>query len=109
MEKVNPDVKAESGWELRSDDVSHDYFFGTHESSILNEFGWNIPSESSGGFPDFHQIETDLSPSRIDDISIEPMVLVKLKVDDKDLPSPTTGSSEDQPENSTASGAADTA
>ncbi|KAL8518551.1 hypothetical protein ACS0TY_009784 [Phlomoides rotata] len=115
-QKINPD------WKLRrhisdDDDVNHDYFFGTDykESSILSEYGWNIPAESNGGFQDFHQIQPDLAPNRpmdlsaTDDFSRSSIEPTEFKVEDTALPSPaipsiSSGSSEDPPENSTASG-----
>ncbi|KAI3467264.1 hypothetical protein Pfo_023927 [Paulownia fortunei] len=128
-EKADPEFTAESSWELvrhGSDDVNHGYFFGSDykESSILSEFGWNIPAESSGvcgcdgGFVDLDRIEPDLAGSRADDCvsadssaprsdyisrsSIEPMV-VEASASPSN-PSISSSSSEDPPEKSTASG-----
>lgn len=130
-EKSDPDFTAGSSWELRhhsSDEVNHGYFFGSDykESSILSEFGWNIPADSSGvcgcdgGFVDFHRIELDLAGSRTDNYvsadssaprsddisSIEPMVVEEKVVASASPsnPSISSSSSEDLPENSTASG-----
>ncbi|KAK4430064.1 putative WRKY transcription factor 57 [Sesamum alatum] len=131
-EKVDPEFRASSSWELGggrhgSDKVSdHGYLFGIdyRESSILSEFGWNIPAESTGGFVDLDRIEFDLagggadgfvsvdsSAPRSDDTSyniLEPMVRVE-KVEasvsaSPSNPSLSSSSSEDPPEKPTDSG-----
>ncbi|KAL8035434.1 hypothetical protein ABFX02_12G096300 [Erythranthe guttata] len=51
-EKADPEFNAESTWELGCPDAaSHDYFFASdyRESTILSEFGWNIPAADSSG------------------------------------------------------------
>ncbi|KAH6763096.1 WRKY DNA-binding protein 57 [Perilla frutescens var. hirtella] len=57
-----------------ADNESYSYLFGSDfkDSSILNEFGWNIPVDSCGvsgckrGFADFDRIDPDLSRSGAD-------------------------------------------
>ncbi|KAL7091287.1 hypothetical protein ACP275_12G095900 [Erythranthe tilingii] len=51
QKKADPEFNAESTWELGCPDVSHDYFFASdyRESTILSEFGWNIPAADSSG------------------------------------------------------------
>ncbi|KAL3644587.1 Transcription factor [Castilleja foliolosa] len=59
-EKVDAELTAASGGQIGA--------AGT-ESSILSEFGWNIPSESSGadcGFIDLDRLGSDFSGSRAD-------------------------------------------
>ncbi|PIN21939.1 hypothetical protein CDL12_05352 [Handroanthus impetiginosus] len=130
--KADFDFTAKSSWEVGGEDAdnsNHDYFFGSDykENSILSEFGWNIPAESSGvcgcdgGFVDYDRIGSDLAGSRADDCvpadisapqaddisrSIEPMVVVE---DNSSLasamkPSMSSSSSEEPAENSTVSG-----
>lgn len=120
-DKPDPDFAAASTWELRhrsaaDDCADHSYFFATDddykESSILSEFGWNIPADSSGasnrdgGFADFPPIEPDLAASRADDYvapdvisssTIEPMVDASAS-----NPSVSSSSSDDPPEKSAA-------
>ncbi|GFQ08371.1 probable WRKY transcription factor 57, partial [Phtheirospermum japonicum] len=59
-EKADAELTAESsGWRIGAADVQY------KESSILSEFGWNIPAESSGGgFLDLDQIGSDSAGSR---------------------------------------------
>ncbi|GFP88727.1 probable WRKY transcription factor 57 [Phtheirospermum japonicum] len=67
-EKADPNFTSDSSWELAlrghgSDDANH-CLFGSdcRESSILSEFGWNIPAESSGGvLLDLDRVEPDLA------------------------------------------------
>ncbi|KAK6133945.1 hypothetical protein DH2020_032313 [Rehmannia glutinosa] len=128
-EKGDPEFTFESSWGFGhrgSDDVvNHGYFFGSDykESSMLSEFGWDIPAESSGvcgcdgGFVDLDRIEPDLGGSRADDYvsadslaprcdgisrsSIEPMVAdASASVSN---PSIYSSSSENPPEKSTVS------
>ncbi|KAL0327134.1 UNVERIFIED_CONTAM: hypothetical protein Sangu_1791400 [Sesamum angustifolium] len=101
--KADPEFMADSSWELGGEDgenVNHGYFFGSDykESTILSEFGWNIPTESSGvcgcdgGFVDLDPIESGLPGSSADGCvsagttaalgddmsrSLEPMVAVE--------------------------------
>ncbi|PIN11460.1 hypothetical protein CDL12_15928, partial [Handroanthus impetiginosus] len=132
-EKADPDFTDESSWELGrhgSDNMNHGYFFGSDykDSSVLTEFGWNIPAEPGGvcgcdgGVVDFDGIEADLAGSRGDycvsvdssaprskDVgsigsSIEPMVVEEKVSASPANPSMSSSSSEDRPEKSTASG-----
>ncbi|KAL7110137.1 hypothetical protein ACP275_05G005700 [Erythranthe tilingii] len=120
----DPEFTTESSWELGGD-VNHGYFFGSgtdyRESSVLSEFGWNIPSESNGvcgcdgGFVDFDRIGSDLAGSGADGcVSVatsgistappQPMVLVEENSTFASNPSVSSSSSEDLGEKSTASG-----
>ncbi|KAK4403097.1 putative WRKY transcription factor 57 [Sesamum angolense] len=127
--KADPEFRASSSWECGrhdSDMVSdHGYFFGIdcRESSILSEFGWNIPAESTD-FVDLDRIEPDLggggadgfvlvdssAPRSHDDMSyniMEPMVEEE-KVEAASVsasPSKSSSSSEDPPERPTDSAA----
>ncbi|KAK6157903.1 hypothetical protein DH2020_012151 [Rehmannia glutinosa] len=129
-EKGDPEFTFESSWGFGhrgSDDVvNHGYFFGSDykESSMLSEFGWDIPAESSGvcgcdgGFVDLDRIEPDLGGSRADDCvsadslaprcegisrsSIEPMVADASSASVSN-PSISSSSSENPPEKSTVS------
>ncbi|KAK6133640.1 hypothetical protein DH2020_032550 [Rehmannia glutinosa] len=81
-EKADAEFTAESSWQIGVCDDAENvinrgaYFFGSDdhykESSILSEFGWNIPAESSGvcgcdgGFLDLDRIGSDLAGSRAD-------------------------------------------
>ncbi|KAK4423696.1 putative WRKY transcription factor 57 [Sesamum alatum] len=133
-EKADPELTADSSWELGgegAENVNHGYFFGSDykESSILSEFEWNIPTESSGvcgcdgGFVDLDPIESGLPGSsadgcvsagetapRSDDMrrSLEPMVAVEENATFASAlasnPSMSSSSSEDPAEKSTASG-----
>lgn len=66
-DKPDPEFATGSGWRLGAGDdaenVNHGYFFGADykENSVLSEFGWNIPAESSGAFLDFGRIDCDLA------------------------------------------------
>lgn len=124
-EKADPDFSAASTWELRhhaadehADDHSS-YFFDTHddykESTILSEFGWNIPPESSGSdgvFADFSPIEPDLAARRavadsdMISSSIEPRVEASAAANSPSNPSVSSSSSDEQPEKSSSSAAA---
>lgn len=132
--KADPEFIADSSWELGGEDVenlNHGYLFGSDykESSILSEFGWNIPTESSGvcgcdgGFVDLDPIESGLPVSSADGCvlagttaprgddtsrSLEPMVAVEENATFASAlasnPSMSSSSSEDPAEKSTASG-----
>ncbi|KAL0296860.1 UNVERIFIED_CONTAM: putative WRKY transcription factor 57 [Sesamum radiatum] len=129
--KADPEFMADSSWELGGEDaenVNHGYFFGSDykESTILSEFGWNIPTESSGvcgcdgGFVDLDPIESGLPGSSADGCvsagttaalgddmsrSLEPMVAVEENATFASaLVSMSSSSSEDPAEKSTASG-----
>ncbi|KAK6133755.1 hypothetical protein DH2020_032466 [Rehmannia glutinosa] len=81
-EKADAEFTAESSWQIGGGDDAENvinrggYFFGSDdhykESSILSEFGWNIPAESSGvcgcdgGFLDLDRIGSDLAGSATD-------------------------------------------
>ncbi|XP_011075656.2 probable WRKY transcription factor 57 isoform X1 [Sesamum indicum] len=125
--KADPEFRASSSWECGrhgSEMVSdHGYLFGIdcRESSILGEFGWNIPAESTG-FVDLDRIEPDLggggtdgfvsvdssAPGSHDDMScniMEPMVGEE-KVEAASVSaSLSSSSSEDPPERPTDSAA----
>lgn len=122
-EKADPDFSASSTWELRhhtADDADVDadhssYFFDTHdykESTILSEFGWNIPPESSGVFADFSPIDPDLAASHavadsdMISSSIEPRVEASAAANSPSNPSVSSSSSDEQPEKSSGSAAA---
>nr|AKA27902.1 WRKY protein [Salvia miltiorrhiza] len=97
--KPDPDFAAASTWRSSDDDAGHhSYFFATtddyKESSILSEFGWNIPPD--GGFADFPPIEPDLAASRADDY-VAPVVEASAS-----NPSVSSSSSDDPPEKSSA-------
>ncbi|KAL0385992.1 UNVERIFIED_CONTAM: putative WRKY transcription factor 57 [Sesamum radiatum] len=127
--KADPEFRASSSWEVGrhgSDMVSdHGYFFGIdyRESSILSEFGWNIPAESAG-FVDLDRIEPDLAgggadgfvpvdssaPRSHDDMSYNIMEQMagEEKVEAASVsasPSKSSSSSEDPPERPTDSAA----
>ncbi|KAG8366432.1 hypothetical protein BUALT_Bualt17G0079100 [Buddleja alternifolia] len=106
-QKPDPEFTAESSCQYSDHHnvVNHSFLFGSSdddckESSILNEFGWNIPADISGGddFTDLDRIESDYASAASsahwsDDIStVEPMVVS------------ASSSSEDRREKSTASG-----
>lgn len=133
-EKVDPEFTAESSWEFGCEDTeneSRSYIFGSDykESSILSEFGWNIPADSSGvcgcdgGFVDLDRIDSDLVGSRADGCvsadtsappgddmsrSTEPMVVMEenstLASAFASNPSVSSSSSEDPSEKSTVTG-----
>ncbi|KAK4479815.1 hypothetical protein RD792_015353 [Penstemon davidsonii] len=118
----NSHFVAESGW-------GHDLFGSGDnykENTILSEFGWNIPAESSGGvcgcdggFLDLSRIQSDLAPDdyassvpdRSDDVTMSRSGVEKIEVEEKvstasvsvSIPSVSSSSSEDKPEKSTAS------
>ncbi|KAH6823251.1 hypothetical protein C2S53_020814 [Perilla frutescens var. hirtella] len=111
-EKPDPDFSAASSWELphQSADVGdHSYFFTSDDykdSTILNEFGWNIPPESSGdgGLGNFPPIEPDLADDMMRSSSTIVEVMVEASAASASNPSISSSSSEDQPEKSSASG-----
>ncbi|KAG6426221.1 hypothetical protein SASPL_110441 [Salvia splendens] len=121
-DKPDPDFAAASTWELRHDTAAADnsFYYATDdykESTILSEFGWNIPPDSTGAsnrhcdFADFPPIEPDSAPSRAvpDAIGsrIEPIVEAS-----PSNPSVSSSSSDDPPEKSSVAAAnppADTA
>ncbi|KAL2519300.1 putative WRKY transcription factor 57 [Abeliophyllum distichum] len=110
-EKVDPELTTESSWRVGGGGVSdnvNEFFFGSdRESSILSEFGWNIPAESSCGLGDSDRIDSNLAgESRSDYVSVSaPQRTTELMaVVEKGEASVSSSSSEDQPEKSTASG-----
>nr|WAW38367.1 WRKY57-like protein [Mentha canadensis] len=108
-EKPDPDSAAASTWELRrhgaddEDGADHSFFFGSDdykESSILSEFGWNLPPEPSNRFANFAPIEPDSSAGAAPDAissSIEPTTEAS-----PSNRSVSSSSSEDRPEKSVA-------
>ncbi|EYU22379.1 hypothetical protein ABFS82_05G005400 [Erythranthe guttata] len=116
----DPEFTTESSWGLGGD-VNHGYFFGSgtddyRESSVLTDFGWNIPSESNGVWG------SDLAGSGADGcVSVatsgistapppQPMALVDQENNTfASNPSVSSSSSEDLGDKSTASGGSSSA
>ncbi|KAL8532438.1 hypothetical protein ACS0TY_008876 [Phlomoides rotata] len=101
-----------NSWEFGADgagtEINASYFFGVDykESSILSEFGWNIPADS--GFVNLDRIDSDMAGIRADGDNMkgtEPVVAV---VEENSTlvsnPSISSSSSEDRSEKSTVSG-----
>ncbi|KAL3631227.1 transcription factor [Castilleja foliolosa] len=111
-EKADLNLTSDSSWGPApgchgGDDDASDYLFGSdyRESSILNEFGWNIPV--CGGLLDLDRVESDLAASRADDYDIswtgdDPKTIPASS--SAPAPSVSSSSSDDPPEKSTASG-----
>ncbi|CAK9186184.1 unnamed protein product [Ilex paraguariensis] len=120
-DKVNPanEFSIQSSWGLGGDSDSVYSFFGNdRESTILNEFGWNLQTpdtagSEAGGIREFDPIESELAgnsavqslPER-DSAFQEVQTGIIEKVGDASIsnPSVSSSSSEDHPEKSTASG-----
>ncbi|CAI9756160.1 unnamed protein product [Fraxinus pennsylvanica] len=104
--KVDPELTTESSWRSGGGD---EFFFGSDkETSILGEFGWNIPAESSYCFGDSDRIDSNLGGDGISNyVSVsapQRTITEQTAVEEKVEASVSSSSSEDLPEKSTASG-----
>lgn len=107
-------LDSELSWEFGAENGG--YLFGSDykESSMLSEFGWNIPADSSGlcgcdgVFVNSDRIDSDLARSRADGCDsmrvTEPVVVVEENTTFASNPSMSSSSSEDRSEKSTVSG-----
>ncbi|CAI9785278.1 unnamed protein product [Fraxinus pennsylvanica] len=96
----------ESSWRLGGGD---EFFFGSDkDSSILSEFGWNIPAETSCGVGDSDRIDSNFGGESTSDYVSVPAprrtATEPTAVEEKVEASVSSSSSEDQPEKSMASG-----
>ncbi|CAA2998233.1 probable WRKY transcription factor 57 [Olea europaea subsp. europaea] len=102
-EKMDP---TGSSWRLGGGD---EFFFGSDkDSSILSEFVWNIPAESSGGFGDSDRIDSNFGGESSNDyVSVsapQRTTTEQTAEEEKVEASVSWSSSEDKPEKSLASG-----
>ncbi|KAL1551113.1 WRKY transcription factor [Salvia divinorum] len=114
-DKPDPDFAAASAWDLRHHPADNSFFYATDdykESTILSEFGWNIPPDSGGAsnrhcdFADFPPIEPVLAPSRADDRVAPDAIASRMVEASPSNPSVSSSSSDDPQEKSPSAAAA---